>query len=88
MHWHVKKQGTRVAVNVWPTAKKYMRQYDHGAQLYTDVIVAMTSAFAGAPKVKIFNGSNHAEHVEAQRKVVEMRKGGLDYIRKLAKKHG
>lgn len=46
--WHFQIEGNGTLVNIWPTKRKYMMQFDSGASYYTDVIKAVES-IVGTP---------------------------------------
>lgn len=45
-HFQVKKKGGKVKVNVWPTARKILKEFSPGpAPYYTDVVAAVKKIF-------------------------------------------
>ncbi len=43
--WHYQVMG-KVIVNIWPSKKKYMVEYDRGASFYEDVVEAVDGILA------------------------------------------
>ncbi len=72
-HWHVIKEPHTSIVNVWPTARKYMKAGSSSAQYYNDVVKEVAAIFSEMEKVTGFK-----EKVD----VDEMHSQGLDYFKK------
>lgn len=77
-HWVVRRKGARFGVNVWPTARKIMKQYGDGATVYSNLLEEINKVFGSPPKEKELPPNIVALKEEQD----EMREQGLEYFRK------
>lgn len=58
--WHYQVVGKKAVVNIWPTARKYMREYGSGASVYTDVVTAVQSILKPKKKAVLLANEMYA----------------------------
>lgn len=85
VHWHVRKPGIKTAINVWPTAGKYMPQYGNGAEHYKDVVSAVTEVFH---RMELKQKPTEKATQDAQAEVDNFRDDPLAYIKNKNKQNG